>query len=150
LGENKRLISPFECIVNFLLWGITMKLHLSDYSGLNAFSGYGEGYVAVNQVHYSCNLIVLPDQIIENWQVSSVDQLNMKHFDALLAAQPEIILLGTGLSLRFPDVSLMRTIISQGIGFEVMDTQATCRTYNILSEEGRRVAAALLVQEIDR
>lgn len=127
-----------------------MKLHLSDYSGLNAFSGYGEGYVAVNQVQYACNLIVLPDQIIENWGVSSVDELNMKHFDELLlVARPEIILLGTGATLRFPDVSLTRAMITSGIGFEVMDTQATCRTYNILSVEGRRVAAALLVREGD-
>lgn len=123
-----------------------MKLHLTDYAGLNAFSGYGEGYVAVNQVHYACNLIVLPDQIIENWHVSSIEQLDIQHFDTLLLAQPEIILLGTGRTHRFPNMSLMKALISQGIGFEVMDTQAACRTYNILSTEGRRVAAAMLVQ----
>lgn len=123
-----------------------MKLHLSDSSGLNVFSGYGEGYVAVNQVRYTDNMIVLPNRIIEHWQVSNISRLDMEHFDALLAMQPEIILLGTGTSLRFPDVSLMRMILSRGIGFEVMDTQATCRTYNILSSEGRHVAAAILVR----
>lgn len=123
-----------------------MKLHLSDSSGLNVFSGYGEGYVAVNQVRYTDNMIVLPNRIIEHWQVSNISRLDMEHFDALLAMQPEIILLGTGTSLQFPDVSLMRMILSRGIGFEVMDTQATCRTYNILSSEGRHVAAAILVR----
>ncbi len=123
-----------------------MKLHLSDSSGLNVFSGYGEGYVAINQVRYTDNMIVLPNRIIEHWQVSNISRLDMEHFDALLAMQPEIILLGTGTSLRFPDVSLMRMILSRGIGFEVMDTQATCRTYNILSSEGRHVAAAILVR----
>lgn len=126
-----------------------MKLHLSDSSGLNVFSGYGEGYVAVNQVRYTDNMIVLPNRIIEYWQASSISQLGMEHFDALLAMQPEIILLGTGTSLQFPDASLMRMILSRGIGFEVMDTQATCRTYNILSSEGRRVAAAILVRSTD-
>jgi uncharacterized protein len=123
-----------------------MKLHLSDHAGLNAFSGYGEGYVAVNQVHYTRHMIVLPDQIIENWRVSGVGQLNIGHFDTLLTVRPEIILLGTGLSLEFPDVALMKDIVSQGIGFEVMDTQATCRTYNILSMEGRHVAAAIFIE----
>jgi len=123
-----------------------MKLHLSDSSGLNVFSGYGEGYVAVNQVRYTDNMIVLPNKIIEHWQAGSISQLGMEHFDVLLAMQPEIILLGTGTSLQFPDTSLMRTILSRGIGFEVMDTQATCRTYNILSSEGRHVAAAILVR----
>ncbi len=45
-----------------------MKLHLSDSSGLNVFSGYGKGYVAVNQVRYTDNMIVLPNRIIEHWQ----------------------------------------------------------------------------------
>jgi len=126
-----------------------MKLHLADQAGLNMFSGYGEGYVAVNQMRYTSNMIVLPNRIIENWQASSVDSLGIEHLDSLLAMQPEIILLGTGTLLRFPAASLMRTILSRGIGFEVMDTQATCRTYNILSSEGRHVAAAILVQSVD-
>ena len=125
-----------------------MKLHLSDQAGLNIFSGYGEGYVAVNQMRYTSNMIVLPNRIIENWQASSVDSLGVEHLDPLLVMQPEIILLGTGSILRFPAASLMRTILSRGIGFEVMDTQATCRTYNILSSEGRHVAAAILIQSV--
>ena len=32
-----------------------------------------------------------------------------------------------------------------GVGLEVMDTPAACRTYNILAAEGRSVAAALLL-----
>ncbi|WP_292977311.1 Mth938-like domain-containing protein [Nitrosomonas sp.] len=122
-----------------------MKLHLANNSGLNIFSGYGEGYVAVNQVHYTHSMIVLPEQIVEHWPVSSIDQLSMEHFDPLLAVQPEIILLGTGTTLRFPDASLMKKILVRGIGFEVMDTQAACRTYNILTAEERHVAAAIFI-----
>lgn len=125
--------------------GFALKLHLSEHEGLNIFSGYGEGYVAINQVRYEHNLIVLPDHIIENWQVESIEQLEVSHFGCLRSLQPEIILLGTGTTLRFPDPQLMRDMIVSGIGIEVMDTQATCRTYNILSAEGRRVAAALII-----
>jgi uncharacterized protein len=122
-----------------------LKLHLSANEGLNTFSGYGEGYVAINQVRYEHNLVVLPNHIIENWQVESVTQLKAVHFDCLRAFQPEIVLLGTGATLRFPNSQLMKAMIASGIGLEVMDTQATCRTYNILSAEGRRVAAALII-----
>lgn len=122
-----------------------MKLHLSEHEGLNIFSGYGAGYVAINQVRYEHNLIVLPDHIIENWQVESVVQLKVADFDCLRPFHPEIVLLGTGTTLRFPDPELMKAMIASGIGLEVMDTQATCRTYNILSAEGRRVAAALII-----
>lgn len=122
-----------------------MKLHLSQYEGLNIFSGYGEGYVAINQVRYERNLIVLPDHIIENWQVESVARLKTGDFECLRSFEPEIVLLGTGTVLRFPDPQLMKMMMASGIGLEVMDTQATCRTYNILSAEGRRVAAALII-----
>lgn len=126
-----------------------MKLHLSNHSGLNIFSGYGEGYVAVNQVRYTNSMIVLPEQIVERWPVSSVAQLGMEHFDPLLAVQPEIILLGTGTTLQFPDAVLIKKILARGIGIEVMDTQAACRTYNILSVEERHVAAAIFVQPVN-
>lgn len=124
-----------------------MKLHLSEQEGLNIFSGYGEGYVAINQVRYEHNLIVLPDHIIENWQVENLEQLEVAHFDCLRSFQPEILLLGTGATLRFPPPQLMKAMTASGIGLEVMDTQASCRTYNILSAEGRRVAAALIIKQ---
>jgi len=123
-----------------------MKLHLTDFSDLNAFTGYGPGYVEVNRMQYTCNLIVLPDQIIQNWQVSDIDQLTIQHLEDLLSMQPEIILIGTGATFKFPGKSLLKNIASRAISLEVMDTQATCRTYNILSTEGRRVAAAMLVE----
>jgi len=126
-----------------------MKLHLSNNSGLNIFSGYGDDYVAVNQVRYTDSMIVLPEQIVEHWPVSSINQLGMEHFDPLLAVRPEIILLGTGMMLQFPNASLIKEILACGIGFEVMDTQAACRTYNILSAEERHVAAAIFVRPVN-
>ena len=56
----------------------------------------------------------------------------------------EIILLGTGNRLRFPSGALLRPFAKAGIGLDVMDLPAACRTYNILAAEGRKVAAALL------
>ena len=37
-------------------------------------------------------------------------------------------------------------LMQSRVGLETMDTQAACRTYNILAGEGRKVAAALLVE----
>jgi len=123
-----------------------MKLHLTDFSDLNAFTGYGPDYVEINRMQYSCNLIVLPDQIIQNWSVRNFDQLTIQHLEDLLSLQPEIILIGTGTTFKFPNRSLLKNIAARAISLEVMDTQATCRTYNILSTEGRRVAAAMFVE----
>jgi uncharacterized protein len=62
----------------------------------------------------------------------------------LLELGTEIILLGTGKRLRFPPGAADAPVRPAGIGLEVMDLQAACRTYNILAAEGRKVAAALL------
>lgn len=122
-----------------------MKLHLANFGQQNIFSGYGDGYVMINQIRHEKNMIVFPDQLIEHWPVASVADLSLEHFDDILPRKPEIILLGTGAQLRFPDYSLMARILQTRIGFEVMDTQAACRTYNILVEEGRQVAAAIIM-----
>jgi len=54
------------------------------------------------------------------------------------------VLLGTGRRLRFPAAELSAPLVQAGIGLEVMDLRAACRTYNVLVAENRRVAAALL------
>ncbi|MDN5836382.1 MAG: Mth938-like domain-containing protein [Nitrosospira sp.] len=122
-----------------------MKLHLSGFSEQYMFTGYGPGYVVVNKTRHEQSLIVLPDRIIENWEATTFEQLTAEHFDFLLSLQPEMVLFGTGATLRFPHPSLTKTLITSKIGVEVMDTNAVCRTYNILTAEGRRVAAALLI-----
>jgi len=57
----------------------------------------------------------------------------------------EIVLPGTGAQLRFPRPEILRPLLEAGVGVEVMDVQAACRTYNILVSEERKVAAALLL-----
>jgi uncharacterized protein len=58
--------------------------------------------------------------------------------------KPEIVILGTGAAQRFPRRDLMRELAAAGVGVEIMDSRAACRTYNILATEGRKVVAAIL------
>jgi uncharacterized protein len=69
------------------------------------------------------------------------------HFEVIAGLEPEIVLLGTGGRQRFPRPSLLRSLLARGVGVEIMDTAAACRTYNIIMLEGRRVAAALLLAD---
>jgi uncharacterized protein len=120
-----------------------VKLHASLPSGANTITGYGEGYVMVNGERRSSSVVVLPDRI-EPWDVQGFDQLGTEHFAFLKNLGPEIVLLGTGPKQRFPHPRLTTALAQAGIGLEVMDVQAACRTYNILVAEERKVAAALL------
>lgn len=126
-------------------WRLILKLHLSKPVEKNIFSGYGSGYVVVNNKRYENSMITMPDKIIEDWQAPTVENLTEEHFELLIPYEPEIILLGTGAALRFPSPLVTKNLLESKIGVEVMDTNAACRTYNILMAEGRNVAAALLI-----
>ena len=122
-----------------------MKLHLSPNSIRNTFTAYGHGYIAVNGVRYESSLIVLPDKLVPDWNVRNFESLTQRDMEELALLKPELVLIGTGENLRFPDPSLLAPLVAVRIGTEVMDTRAACRTYNILAEEGRHVAAALII-----
>lgn len=122
-----------------------MKLHISRAEGHNTVTGYGTGYVTVNRVRYERSLVVLPDRLLDTWNVPGFDALDEAAIAALAPLDVEIVLLGTGARLRFPHPRLLQPLYAAGIGVEVMDTNAACRTYNILVAEDRKVAAALLL-----
>ena len=120
-----------------------MKFHLSQATG-NVVTGTGPGWVRVGSREYRASLVLTADTIAD-WAPTGFDALAEAHFAALLELAPDVVLLGTGASIRFPHPRLVRALTEAGIGVEVMDTPAACRTFNILVAEGRRVAAALLV-----
>jgi uncharacterized protein len=121
-----------------------MKFHLTKPDGRNLITGYGPGYVAVNGERRSTSLLVLADQLAQ-WDVHTHAALTPAVFDRLARLPVEILLLGTGSRLHFPHPSLTQPLRAAGIGVEVMDTGAACRTYNILLSEDRRVGAALIL-----
>jgi len=108
-------------------------------------TAYDQEQIVINGRSLRSSFVLAPDAVIEHWSVGSADELTENHFDSVLSLSPEIVLLGTGMVLRFPDVAIYAQIINQGIGVEVMDTGAACRTYNILLGEGRRVVAGLIL-----
>ncbi len=122
-----------------------MKLHLAQQSGQNRFTGYGDGYVGINNQRYECSLVVTADTIHEGWGVTSVDLIDAGAVDFLLALKPEILLLGSGATHRFPGPASLREFARAKIGVESMATPAACRTFNILMAEGRNVIAAVIV-----
>lgn len=122
-----------------------MKFHLTQPEGLNLFTGYGDDYVIINgERHTQTSLLVTTNSILSDWQVTHFDALTTEHFARIASLQPEIVLLGTGMRLQFPHPRLSVALQQAGIGLEVMDTKAACRTYNILVAEGRNVIAGIL------
>ncbi|WJW74414.1 Mth938-like domain-containing protein [Thiohalobacter sp. IOR34] len=110
-----------------------------------AIRAYEAGRIRVGEQELTRSLVLSPERLQADWPPQDFDALRSEHLASLVAWQPEVLLLGTGPRLRFPEPALLRPLIEQGIGLEVMDTAAACRTYNILLAEGRRVVAALFM-----
>jgi uncharacterized protein len=122
-----------------------VKLHASGPSAYNTITGYGEDHVMVNGKRHESSLIVLPEKVL-SWSATEFSALKTEDFKSLEALGAEIVLLGTGPRQRFPHPRLTAPLTSAGIGVEVMDLKAACRTYNILVAEERKVAAALMLR----
>jgi uncharacterized protein len=121
-----------------------VKFHLAKPTG-NVVTGFGADWVRIGATEYRANIVLTPDTIIADWASGGFDGLTEADFAKLIEGRPDVVLLGTGAKLRFPPPRLTRSLVDAGIGLEVMDTAAACRTYNILAAEGRKVAVGLLV-----
>ena len=100
----------------------------------------------VNDRELVRSFIVTPQTLVEDWPVPSIGTLEQAHLDAVLALEPVLIVLGTGATQVFPSQQLMAACLSRGIGLEVMNNPAAARTFNILAGEGRKVAAAFILE----
>lgn len=116
-----------------------------EYGSGHRIRAYQPGQVRIDETTYERSIIVSQDELVVNWPPQSLDDLEGGHLQAILDLEPEVILLGSGVRQRFPEREILQQIMQTGIGVEVMETGAACRTYNILMAEGRRVAAALFL-----
>jgi uncharacterized protein len=102
-----------------------------------------ESTIRVNDADYSESIVLTPDDQLTIWSDKPIADLTDADFDSVFDTKPEIVLLGTGASNVFPPRELTFAFARKGIGLEVMDTPAAARTFNVLANEGRRVAAIL-------
>ena len=145
-----------------------MKLHTDTNSALNTVTGYGDGFVEINQTRFNHAIAFGPLGDVEHWPAASPSDITtalllqaaklkfaaldpMAFLDAsessgpsLEGPRPEVLLVGTGNRQRMLPHATLLPLLMAGVGVECMSTQAAARTYNILMAEGRQVIAALL------
>lgn len=124
-----------------------MKLHPDKPGAQNVVTAYEAGRIAVNGRQLTRSLLLMPDNLDEQWGPAAYASLAIEHLSALRVYSCDVVLIGTGNRQRFPAPALLRPLIETGRGFEIMDTAAACRTYNILVAEGRLVLAALIIEQ---
>jgi uncharacterized protein len=112
-----------------------------DHLFIRSVSGAG---IQVADVHYSGPIIISATRIVEDWTASEAIDFAECDLEKILELDPEIVLLGTGARQVFLPPERMMYFYSRNVGVEVMNTEAACRTFNVLVSESRKVVAALL------
>jgi uncharacterized protein len=121
-----------------------MRFTQDSSSVANSIRGYGAGEIKINEAVFRGPVIVSASTVAAGPTVGGVSDLRAAHAAALLAHEPELVLLGTGARQIFPAAEFGAQFLRCGVGFEAMDTGAACRTFNVLVSEQRRVVALLL------
>ena len=120
-----------------------LSRELPDYAySLRSADGH---QAKVNDRVLSRSFLLAPDQLVEDWPVTSQTQLTPAHLDAVLAMEPALVILGTGERQVFPPAAVMAACLTRGIGIEVMNNASAARTFNVLAAEDRRVVAAFVL-----
>lgn len=123
-----------------------MKLTLHAGDASYRIDSYSTRSVIINAQELTHSFIVTPERLLTDWPPHSWEALSPLHVETVIRLEPEVILLGTGQRLHFPKSEVLAAVTERGVGIEVMDTAAACRTYNVLMSEGRYVAAAIVIE----
>lgn len=134
---NQDLDPSTYSILSYEAGIVNIRLPIKQSSG-------EDNSVAIEKMRSS--FIVAPRQLIEAWPPGNIDELTSDNLLMAESLQPEVLVVGTGDTLVFPNPGVAEVLLAKGIGVEFMDTGAACRTYNILMHEGREVAAAIIIQ----
>jgi len=112
----------------------------------HSIQAYSFDAIRVNSVDYHKSLIVSSHEIISDWPIQSIQQLDAQLLKPLLLSKTKVIILGhQQLGVAVPP-AILQTLVSQGIGLEVMSIGAACRTFNVLLHEKREVAIGIIME----
>ena len=123
----------------------TMKFAEDHNSSNYKITGYDSTAVEINGRSFKKPFILSPMEFISDWQPQDLSSLAIEHFADLYEMKPEVIILGTGQIQTFPDREILKYLVQNRIGYEIMDTQAACRTFNVIMAEGRNVVAGMFI-----
>jgi len=121
-----------------------MKFTQQRREGGNLIRRYGPDYIVVGEREIRESTIVSPTALTA-WAPRSVEELSLEHLSVLFGMSPEVVVLATGATQKFPRAALRAEFATRKIGLEVMEIGAACRTYNVLVGEERKALAAILL-----
>jgi len=98
----------------------------------------------LQEEQFTASFVIAPQHLLRDWPPQRFEELDEDHLRLIATLDPEVVLLGTGPKIRFPNHAWLSIFHQRGVGVEIMDNGAACRTYNILMAEGRNVVAGFI------
>ena len=123
-----------------------MKLTLEGSSNINVIRAYSADEIRIGEHSIRSSCIVTADTLVASWPPATVEEVQVSHLESIFELRPELVLFGTGTRQRFAPAEIRSALAARRIGVEAMDLGAACRTFNILVQEDRRVAAVLFLR----
>jgi uncharacterized protein len=124
----------------------SVKFTLENSGSANLVRGYSASEIRIGEQVVRDSCIVTADRLLTDWGVREFAAFGEADLPAILALSPELVIVGSGATQQFAPAALRRAFATRGIGLEVMQLGAACRTYNVLVQEERKVAAVLFVR----
>lgn len=122
------------------------SLDLDENRSTYQIRSYQPGRIQINDKILTESIIITPTLLLEKWAPQTVQELTADALLPIINLTPDVLLIGTGAEMVLIPSEIYGELINHGIGVEIMDTGAACRTYNALSAENRRVVAALIIK----
>ena len=114
-----------------------MRLTEITYGQALAIESYGPGFFRVGAHVLRGRVMVTP------WDAGPWGGTADSATPLTLLGRIDVLLVGTGAEIAHVIPEFRAALEEVGIGVEVMNSPAACRTYNVLLGEGRRVAVCL-------
>ena len=115
-----------------------MRLTEISYGTAKPIEGYGPGFFRIDGHVLRGACLITP------WDAGIWGGLDDTETPLSLLGRIDVLFVGMGTEIAHVPTAFRAALEAAGIGVEVMNSPAACRTYNVLLSEGRRVAAALL------
>jgi uncharacterized protein len=123
-----------------------MKFTLEPATQTHLIRGYSATQILIGEQRIERSCIVSATRLVTDWAPAAFSDLEPAHLEAVFALAPELVLIASGATQRFASAAVRAAFAQRGVGLEVMHLGAACRTFNVLVQEERQVAAALFLR----
>ena len=123
-----------------------MQFTLEANTAANLIRGYSDTEIRVGERSVRGSCILTATELLTDWGPVVFAEFTVVHLEPLIRLAPQLVILGTGMTQQFAPTEVRNALAARGIGLEAMQLGAACRTFNVLVQEERRVAAALFLR----